>query len=262
MTKTTINLQGGIGNIMFQIACVIAYSKEYNKELTLSSAGYREHHSSLSSYSSNILSKLDMPINANFSGYITYNEPGFNYTPIPNFRHNTRLNGYYQSDKYFEKYEADIRELFSFDIDVKQEIREIITSNNTCSIHVRRGDYLNLPNHHPVQDMNYYMRAIKEMPKDSVFLIFSDDIKWCKENFPNLPEKFIFVEGNKDYEDMYIMSRCNNNIIANSSFSWWGAWLNENPDKIVISPSKDNWFGPAHAHLNTIDIIPNGWIQI
>ena len=146
----------------------------------------------------------------------------------------------------------------SYEIDIGLELQEILKNENTCSIHVRRGDYLNSPNHHPTQNMNYYMRAIKEMPKDSVFLIFSDDIKWCKENFPNLPEKFIFVEGNKDYEDLHLMTHCKNNIIANSTFSWWGAWLNSNSDKIVVAPKK--WFGPALKNNDTKDLYCEGWI--
>ncbi len=135
-----------------------------------------------------------------------------------------------------------------------------MSSDNTCSIHVRRGDYLNSPNHHPVQNMNYYMKAIKQMPKDSIFLIFSDDISWCKANFPDVPEKFIFVEGNADYEDLLLMSLCKNNIMCNSTFSWWGAWLNKNPNKKVIAPSV--WFGPAYANHNTEDLYCEGWIKI
>jgi hypothetical protein len=104
------------------------------------------------------------------------------------------------------------------------------------------------------------MKAIKKMPKDSVFLIFSDDIQWCKENFPDMPEKFRFIEGNKDYEDLYIMSHCKNNIIANSSFSWWGAWLNSNLEKTIIAPA--TWFGPTLQNNDTTDLYCEGWIKI
>jgi 5'(3')-deoxyribonucleotidase len=100
---------------------------------------------------------------------------------------------------------------------------------------------------------------MKEMPKNSIFLIFSDDIEWCKENFPNISDKFIFIEGNKDYEDLYIMSKCKNNIISNSTFSWWGAWLNQNENKKVVAPLK--WFGSSINH-NTKDLYCDGWIKI
>ena len=104
------------------------------------------------------------------------------------------------------------------------------------------------------------MKAIKQMPKDSLFLIFSDDIAWCKANFPDLPEKFVFIEGNADHEDLLLMSHCKNNIICNSTFSWWAAWLNSNPEKKVIAPSK--WFGPAFENYNTDDLYCDGWIKI
>ena len=144
--------------------------------------------------------------------------------------------------------------------EINDELKGLLENQNTCSIHVRRGDYLNSPNHHPTQNMNYYMKAIKKMPKDSVFLIFSDDINWCKQNFPDMPEKFKFIEGNKDYEDLYLMSACKNNIICNSTFSWWAAWLNSNESKVIMAP--DTWFGPAYADWNTNDLYCEGWIKI
>ena len=144
--------------------------------------------------------------------------------------------------------------------------KELLKSDNTCSIHVRRGDFLKHPDHHPAQNLNYFMKATKEMPKDSVFLIFSDDIEWCKNNFPKIPNKFYFIEGNKDYEDLYIMSKCKNNIICNSTFSWWGAWLAE--PKIVIAP--DLWLTDnAEVHqkafghwVETRHTVPESWIRI
>ena len=98
------------------------------------------------------------------------------------------------------------------------------------------------------------------MPKDSVFLIFSDDINWCKEFFPDIPEKFKFIDGNTDYEDLILMSLCKNNIICNSTFSWWAAWLNQNQDKKVIVPT--NWFGKAYANNKTDDIFCENWIKL
>jgi hypothetical protein len=104
------------------------------------------------------------------------------------------------------------------------------------------------------------MKAIKHMDQDSVFLIFSDDIYWCKQNFPDLPEKFVFIDENKDYEELFLMSKCKNNIICNSTFSWWGAWLNKNDQKKVVAPAK--WFGSAYDHYNTNDLYCENWIKI
>ena len=125
------------------------------------------------------------------------------------------------------------------------------------SIHVRRGDYVKHPNHHPVQTIEYYNKSVEMVGKDTTIVVFSDDIEWCKKNF-NI-DNIIYIEDEKDYIELYLMSLCDNNIISNSSFSWWGAWLNTNENKKVIAPNK--WFGSA-INENTNDIIPKGWIKI
>lgn len=124
-------------------------------------------------------------------------------------------------------------------------------------MHIRRGDYLVSPGHYINLDVEYYKNALKYIDNPGSILIFSDDISWCKDNFKG--DKYIFIENEKDYIDIYLMSLCNNNIIANSTFSWWGAWLNTNPNKIVISPNK--WFGPAKGKRHLNDLIPKNWIQ-
>lgn len=261
MKEVTVGLAGGLGNFMFQIAAAYAYGKRFGKKAGFSAQQSRGVHKPILEYEKNVLKGVDLwYIASGPQRHIV--ESGFHYGELKDLPDdNVALSGYFQSEKYFKGYENEIRNLFmSYDVNLNDEIKNILETQNTCSIHVRRGDYLKLPNHHPTQNMNYYMKAIKQMPKDSIFLIFSDDIAWCKENFPDLPEKFIFVEGNKDYEDLYIMSHCKNNIICNSTFSWWGAWLNNNPDKKVIAPSK--WFGSALEGHNTDDLYCEGWIKI
>lgn len=259
---------GGLGNNLFQIACAYAYSLKNDKELILFNEKIGIVHKSLDTYKDNILSKIEFSTKQDLSKFKVYNEPFFNYQEIPNIDSDVYLNGYFHSSKYFESYEKEIRDLFLYPSNVFDDIIEKtldvykidMSKDNTCSIHVRRGDYLNYPNQHPIQNMNYYMKAIKQMPKDSIFLIFSDDISWCKKNFPDLPEKFKFIEGNSDHEDLLLMSLCNNNIICNSTFSWWAAWLNKNSEKKVIAPSK--WFGPAYANHDTKDLYCENWIKI
>ena len=124
-------------------------------------------------------------------------------------------------------------------------------------MHVRRGDYLKFKDTHPPCSVEYYNQAISSFSESSIFLVISDDIEWCKENF--LGDKFYFVEGNEDYIDLYLMSLCKNNIIANSSFSWWAAWLNRNKEKIVIAPEK--WFG-NEVQYNTDNLLPSSWETI
>lgn len=261
MNKVSSILMGGLGNCMFQVAATYAYGKKYNKSVGFNCSESRGVHQHVTTYDNNIFKDIDLYCVAN-GPRRQFDENGYHYQEIPDFTNrDVLICGYFQSEKYFKDYEDDLREMFmSYDVEVSDEIQDVLNNENTCSIHVRRGDYLNLPNHHPTQSMNYYMKAIKKMPKDSVFLIFSDDIEWCKSNFPNLPEKFKFIEGNKDYEDLYLMSACKNNIICNSTFSWWGAWLNKNSEKTVVAPNL--WFGPAHANNDTKDLYCEGWIKI
>lgn len=258
-----IKLQGGLGNYMFQIACAYAYALNNNKKAIFTIDDSMVGHKHITNYKDNILSNVELIPTKNYNNFSFYKEPNFHYTDIPIINGSVYLDGYFQSEKYFKKQEAEIRKLFSYPDQhlnrLKEKYREYF-SNNTCSIHVRRGDYLKFLNHHPTQNMNYYMKAIKQMPKDSIFLIFSDDITWCKENFPDLPEKFKFIENNADYEDLLLMSLCSNNIICNSTFSWWAAWLNQNPNKIVIAPSI--WFGPAFSSYDTKDLYCDSWIKI
>ena len=140
-----------------------------------------------------------------------------------------------------------------------------IRQHKSVSIHVRRGDYVNHPLFGGICDKAYYQRAItyiQEKTDCDYYIIFSNDIKWCEENLSALlmGKNVVFVNWNKgkdSYQDMYLMSRCNYNIIANSSFSWWGAWLNNNPEKIVVAPKI--WMKVLD---NDFDIIPTSWIRI
>ena len=264
MEEVTVKLAGGLGNYMFQIACAYAYALKNNKKPIFTIDDSIVIHKHINAYKENVLSNVVFLNNKDTKGFNVFNENGFHYNEIPSVGGSLYLNGYFQSEKYFKEYSKEIKELFSYNIIGKENsnliYKELNENNNTCSIHVRRGDYLNSPNHHPTQNMNYYMKSIKQMPKDTVFFIFSDDIAWCKSSFPDLPEKFKFVEGNTDYEDLKIMMLCKHNIICNSTFSWWAAWLNENPDKKIIAPSL--WFGPAYANHDTKDLYCENWIKI
>ncbi len=260
--EVSIKMQGGLANNLFQIACAYAYSLKHNKELVILNEKFGISHNPLDAYKENFLKKINLVSSKNFQGFKIYNEPQFNFSQIPEIEGNVYLEGYFQSEKYFSDYENEIRNLLSYseNVNLIKEKYKNELEKNTCSVHIRRGDYLKYPNHHPVQSVNYFMKAIRQMPDDSLFIVFSDDIQWCKDNLPNIEDKFIFIEENKDYEDLLLMSLCKNNIISNSSFSWWGAWLNENKEKKVIAPSK--WFGTANNHNNTVDLYCKNWIII
>jgi hypothetical protein len=178
--------------------------------------------------------------------------------PTPNIR----IDGFFQSEKYFNNHKKEILELFLPDEKITNQIKEKysdLLTEKTTSIHVRRGDYIKNSTHHFVQGIDYFNQAIEIVDsKTDKYLVFSDDIEWCKKNFNG--DKFAFIEDEKDYIELYLMSMCSNNITSNSSFSWWGAWLNQNPNKTVIGTK--NWFGPSLQFLKTDDIIPNTWIKI
>jgi hypothetical protein len=258
----TANLKGGLGNFLFQIATSFSYSKKYNKELIFNYQNTYIVHKNIEHYTNNIFSKLLFE-STNQSYDNIYNEHSFDHNEIPYFGGSVYLDGYFQSEKYFSNYRDEVLNLFDFGNDVKNLIQlkysDLITKN-TCSIHVRRGDYLNHPDVHPTLTPDYYSQAISHFGDDVTFLVFSDDINWCKENLYSLTDKLVYIESNTDYQDLYLMSICKNNIICNSTFSWWGAWLNQNENKKVITPSK--WFGDKLNHYNTNDLYCNDWIKI
>lgn len=170
---------------------------------------------------------------------------------------NTYLTGFWQSETYFAENADEIR----FDLKLSHIEKNALKSlypfieDNTVSVHVRRGDYVNLQHMHPCQTVEYYDKALESIGEFSNILVFSDDINWCKENFKY--DNMHFSEGQDNVTDLYTMSLCSHNVVANSSFSWWGAWLNENPSKKVVAPSY--WFANGTASEN---IIPNNWIKI
>lgn len=133
----------------------------------------------------------------------------------------------------------------------------MLTNSVVVAINVRRGDYLTQPRRHPVVTLPYIQEAIKRLPKHDVILVVSDDIAWCKENIKE--SNVVFAEKYFDQEALWLLSLCDHYIISNSTFSWWGAYLSRNPNKVVVSPS--TWFGPDVAE-NPQDIWCDGWIKI
>lgn len=260
MFLITNKLMGGLGNYLFQIATTYAHSLRYNKKFICDVSDVMSPHNSYNFYLDNILRKIEF-INLNQS-YRTYQETNFTYNEIPNFDFDAKLVGYFQSEKYFLEYRKEILNLFEIDEKTQYIIQQKysdILKLDSCSLHVRRGDFINLQNFHSVQTVDYYKKSVEIMGEDKFYLIFSDDIDWCINNLNFIKNK-IFITNNFDYVDLYLMSFCKNNIIANSTFSWWGAWMNPNPDKKVISPL--NWFGISNSHLNTVDLYCKKWIKL
>lgn len=250
---------GGLGNVLFQISTGYSYSLDKEIPFYINKSNIAMSHASIEKYMTNIFRNLEF---TNLNMMNVYNEPNFHFNEIPFFNEKTLIKGYFQSEKYFVQNRDRLLNLYQIDDITKEYLFKKygeILKNKTCSIHVRRGDYLNLPNHHPTQSIEYYKKSIEMIGEENYFLIFSDDIKWCEENFDFIKNK-IFIKNDFDYQDLYLMSMCNYNIICNSTFSWWGSWLNTNENKKVIAPSK--WFGTSYSHFNTNDLYCDNWIII
>ncbi len=178
------------------------------------------------------------------------------------------LDGYWQTPKYFNGIEKIIRKEFTFKKDpsiLYKQIEEKIKNNDSVALHIRRSDYLTLKRISEIFGIcspKYYQRAIKKITKkvkNPTFFIFSDDINWARENLKiKYPLTFVSNGSLEEYEELMLMTKCKHNIIANSTFSWWGAWLNSNPSKIIIAPKK--WF--KETTKSARDLIPKLWEKI
>jgi hypothetical protein len=260
MEKLIIQLMGGLGNMMFQVATAYATSLRDNKNFFCDKVMSIIPHKHYTHYTTNIFREINF-IDKD-EEYNFYNEGEFSYNKIPKIEGNVELNGYFQSEKYFVDFRDEVLSLFSPNYETKNKIDSFFQEYSkieTCSIHVRRGDYVGLKDFHENQSLDYYIESVKNFNDDTLFLIFSDDINWCKENFNFIKNK-IFISDFLDFEQLYLMSLCNHNIIANSTFSWWGAWLNKNDNKKIICPKK--WFGDSNSHINSSDIYCNKWLII
>lgn len=227
---------GRIGNKLFQLSATIALALRNNDKYVFPYWEEQPFFNLKNCFSDQIQ-------NTN-----VFNENGFAYKPIP-YTPNTDLVGFFQSEKYFEDYKNVIISLLTPKIGYGIQYDQ-------ASIHVRRGDYLSLPNAYNQLGMPYYNAAM-EVVKAKRYMVFSDDINWCKTHF--IGPQFVFSEGNSPVVDLSYMISCEHNIIGNSSFSWWGAYLNKNPYKMIVAPK--TWFGPKLPH-DTKDLLPKEWIQI
>jgi hypothetical protein len=271
-----IGYDGRLGNQLFQIATLfgVAHKNNFIPSIPIEKNKHIKPNGCLDmstnkwiSYKLDLFDCFDIDIKDNNGATLenTYKESHFHFDKnVFNIKDNTNLEGYFQSEKYFKHATNIVREKLQFKKEIQNKALEIINKNkktDIVSIHVRIGDYLGIQDKFPIMEVDYYQNAINKVydNKEYQYFIFSDDIDWCKNVFGE-NKSIYYVEGNSHYVDLCIMSLCTHNIIGNSTFGWWGAWLNPNPEKIVIAPKK--WFGPSFNNLNTIDLIPTEWIQI
>lgn len=261
----TCNLMGGLGNQMFQIATCYAYAKDNNMDYSCPQQT-NQTCSRKESYTDTILRNVKR--NNIVGNWYPIREPNFYYNKLPIINYDKiYLSGYFQSAKYFNQYRDELKYLFRPRDEDVEYIKKYDFSNSLC-IHVRRGDYLLMSEIHVPQSIEYYIEGYKLLKEslnkqiDNIY-IFSDDLDWCKnqEFFKELKNthNVIFVNEN-DVITLYMMTNCTYHVIANSSFSWWGAYLKDNINEPVIIPKK--WFGPKGPAFKIEDIALNDWISL
>ena len=287
------NIIGGLGNQMFQYAAGRARSLNLSVPLKLDTrdfSGYQLHQgfelNRVFNCNAEIAAGIDLAKTLDWQrskfaqrflrrpqfkclrhkSYVV--EPHFNYwSGISQLKDNIYLDGYWQSEQYFIEFADKIRTEFTFKLPVSLKNKEIstqISNINAVSLHIRRGDYVSNAKNAYIGtcSLDYYRAAIAKINSivdKPIFYVFSDDFNWAKNNLI-LDSKSVFIShntGKESYNDMRLISLCKHHIIANSSFSWWGAWLNRNAEKIVIAPKQ--WFA---GDMNDVDLVPSNWLKM
>ncbi len=293
-----VSIFGGLGNQMFQYACGKALAAKLGVELKLdvsflADKSERENFT-VRDYELNIFSIHEKTANLtevrNFvpdlwnctkvdllkyklfrllkGNHYYFEKQKFRFeSQIEQLKDCSYLYGYFQTEKYFSNIKEELVTAFTLKDQPNVQNQELIAqikAENAISVHVRRGDYQNSPFN--LLEINYYQQAIeliKQKVENPRFYIFSNDIEWISKNFGVLDiDKSIvtYNQGEKSYMDMVLMSYCKHNICANSSFSWWGAWLNQHAEKIVITPKQ--WFKNLEYTASTYDLIPDNWLKL
>jgi len=257
ITNNLLNRGGRLGNQMFQYANLlgIKYKKGYEIQLTKSQLQSSMLTGVFTLTECTIVQLEDIPHNK------TYLENchcfDLNVLEVDD---NTNLRGYFQTEKYFKHCSNIVKKEFSFKKEVIDECKKFLkdlTDKTLVSLHVRRGDYLNLTHVHGEFSLDYYEKAINLLnDSNTALIIVSDDIKWCIENLNY--SNAVYSNGDSTF-DLCLQSLCDHHIISNSTFSWWGAWLGSNKDKKVIAPEK--WFNDDFGY-SYVDIVPSEWIKL
>ncbi|MFN3403734.1 MAG: alpha-1,2-fucosyltransferase [Cytophagaceae bacterium] len=292
-----IKLKGGLGNQMFQYAFAKSLSEKYSVpfyldhtfledksfkkdftfrdfELDVFNITNRRAESDQLKYflkPSQFFPKLLFKLRKKIYGPLYVHEPAYKYnSDLMIVKDRIYFEGYFQSYKYFQQYQEAIRKDFTFQTSLIKEVNplvEKIKSSVSVSVHFRRGDMANnkvINNVHGICDLEYYEKAIQYIRanvNNPVFYFFSDEPEWIEKNFPLGDLQYHVIKGNssnKSFLDMYLMSCCDHNVIANSTFSWWAAWLNDNKNKQVVAPK--NWLKAVDFDLK--DIYPSDWCII
>jgi hypothetical protein len=269
---------GGLGNQLFQIALTIAYALDNKKPFNFLYSKILTTGITRNTYWDTMLIALKPYTLESIPRLRLISESRFSYKDIPKDLDNIMFFGYYQSYKYFNHRFKDIEQLFKLDEYrdlVKNKSKDIIPNTNTVSMHFRLGDYKLKPECHPILNYKYYENALYNIQNYTsranwTVLYFGENNDIDNVLIRNIIEKletifptFIFQRVSDDFTDseqLILMSLCTHNILANSTFSWWAAYLNKNPDKLVYYPN--TWFGPGIKYDSLTDLFPPKWIRI
>jgi len=286
MSFSTCHLMGGLGNQLFQIFTVISYSINHERKFIFEYSEQLHTGITRNTFWNSFLSDLidnttNNPKNQLIGSYLhkfpIYQERGFQFNEIPHDPQipYIKLFGYFQSYKYFIENWNAIKDLIKLDTqrsNICTEFNSLLSTQYNISMHFRLGDYKTKQQYHPIQPYEYYLKSMQHITsniKDTNYKVIyfcekedndtvNEIINKLKIDFSNI--SFIKADDNiPDWKQMLLMSCCNSNIIANSSFSWWSAFMNNYPDKYICYP--DNWFGPAMKN-NTIDLFPIEWHKV
>jgi len=275
----SLGKQGRLGNQMFQLAALLSIAESNSLEWMIPPKDQKERTDYIIQ-DTFILSSLNKNKNIGISNYPDYFPENYFHDNVFNEKYLTEVNegfnitGYFQSYKYFEKYSGLIRENFKFKDHFKKICSQAIQNKNidiesTIFLHIRRDDYLEFPDHHYNLPFSYFKKATKYFEKINNIIIFSDDYNWCKRKRYFKKKKYLFgedffineeLENSIDVYELCLMTMCHGGIISNSSFSWWGAWL-QDKEKKIISPSLNKWFGEK-VNYDAKDLILDDWIQL
>lgn len=251
----TADLLGRLANNLFIVGACMNYSKQYDVPWAVMP---NYHHRQIYKYFKSPVFRGNPKKLVLFDR--TQNDEQWGYCDLPDMGKSVKLRGFFQSYRYLDPVKEQFIKWLNF--------KKYPDLHDFTSIHIRRTDYIKYADHFGPVSLDYVRDAINAVSetrnaKPEKFIVFSDEINWCKEEFarefPDLT--FIFSEGKNEYEELSKMSSCKNNIIANSTFSYIAAYANQNPDKLVITPSKESWFGPK-SNLDTKDLLPPDWTQI
>ena len=271
-----IGCNGRLGNQMFQYASLrgIAHVKGYDWVIPPEDYDHTANYALFETFKmSNVQDKNIGFVKGKILKETTH---CFDKNLVDSCSDDTDLDGFFQTEKYFENIDSEIRSDFTFHDEYLKPCQEFIQSLKTPPIflHIRRGDAIGKEHYHPVAPMSYYVEALKRFDEDTPCFVFSDDLEWCKSQDLFKSDKFLFNDNIERYDytsmdgsgsmqytllphiDLCLMALCSGAIIVNSSFSWWGAWLQNNKGKVIASKP---WFGPSASDLDTSHVVPDRW---